>query len=292
MPDIIFKPTVKLLAKTEPYLQDDIDIFGDPYPDWRHTEAEYARAGGHSVDDSSPESSSIIEYAGRGCYRAFARKNPETRKRSDYIANIISQEHYSVLEHVSLVFLFTGISRAASHEIVRHRHFSFSQESQRFVLTSGDEVEELNLVVPPALSTEEQKKLGRVTAKELFKEEPHTTGEINIQDLFLDFQDNLRAYTYFYETLRGAGKKRKQASEAARAVIPNSAETRMVVTGNLRSWMEFISKRISPAADAKLQEIAQQVLAICENVIPDVFSENVRPLWLNNNEQKGPKNDH
>ncbi|AYQ98401.1 ThyX-like thymidylate synthase [Corynebacterium phage Kimchi1738] len=202
-------------------------------------------------DTSSPRAT--IEFAGRICYKALKAKNPKTDSHRGYIHNILEQKHYSVLEHSSYTFLLTGISRADSHEIVRHRHFSFSQESQRFVMQS----EPFQISVHPTIE--------------------HDGFDIDEYAEFLakDFE----YANDLYDTLKKKGLKHKQAAEAARQVLPNAAAVTMVVTGNVRSWMEFVSKRDHPAADAAIQEIARQVAAILDGELPEVFDEESRAIW-------------
>lgn len=200
------------------------------------------------------------EMAGRACYDAFRRNRPETAVNEDYLANIIRQNHLSVAEHSSFTIFFRNISRAATHELVRHRHFSFSQESQRFVHGRKRDV-----VIPPAMRDMDEEKLLKAVKKA--------------------FDKNERVY----DELREAGLKHKEASEAARAYLPNMAATSIVVTGNSRSWKEFIEKRLAPGADRELQEIAQEVLNILEEINPGIFGPGNRSLWDGKEIQNGPK---
>ena len=75
----------------------------------------------------------LIEFAGRLCYESFDLPNPDTATNEGYVRNIISLGHESVLEHVSVTFYVEGVSRNLTHELIRHRHLSFSELSQRFV---------------------------------------------------------------------------------------------------------------------------------------------------------------
>lgn len=206
----------------------------------------------------------IAEYAGRTCYRAYGIKNEKTADTSGYLGNIIDQNHLSVVEHLTATILFEGISRSASHEIVRHRHFSFSQESQRYV----DALDMEDVVIPPLLrGNEEEERRLMLTAKLARHEAIHLA-------------DNLRS----------KGLPRKEANEAARAHLPQCMATTLVVSGNMRSWMEFISKRLHPAADKEIQEIAQAALELLEEAFPAVFHDN-KDKWLGNTggEQHGAR---
>lgn len=207
-----------------------------------------------------------MEFAGRVCYEAFKAKNPDTDSHAGYLRNIAEQNHGSVFEHSSYSFFLSGISRADSHEIVRHRHLSFSQKSQRYVLNQ----------IPFEISVH-----------------PTIAKSFEFEDDVMDFAEpvveNFWKAQGVYEDLREAGYSRKQAAEAARAYLPNAASVNMVVTGNVRSWMEFISKRDHDAADASLQEIAHQIYDILHEELPEIFSFDVRDIWDWQFSQEAPK---
>ena len=122
----IVKREIYLLAHSQPAMQ-------GPGLDMSVARVDYIPKDAWTERDISPTQANVMEFAGRLCYDAFGRKREETREIRDYLANIMDQVHLSVLEHSSFTFLLSNISRAATHEIVRHRHLSFSQESQRFV---------------------------------------------------------------------------------------------------------------------------------------------------------------
>src|SRR5690554_342524 len=94
----------------------------------------------------STDADLLAEFAGRSCYQSFHKPNPKTEANQDYLRNILNQGHFSVLEHASATFYVTGVSRALTHELIRHRHLSYSELSQRFV-----NVEDAEVVIPPAL---------------------------------------------------------------------------------------------------------------------------------------------
>ena len=85
----------------------------------------YEAFNGRRYRDKETVPAKTVEYAGRGCYEAYSRKNSKTDSYEDYIYNILKQKHFSVLENTSFTIELDGVSRAATHEIVRHRHFSF-----------------------------------------------------------------------------------------------------------------------------------------------------------------------
>lgn len=196
-----------------------------------------------------PESADLLsEFAGRACYQSWDLPNPKTRENRDYLANIINQGHFSVMEHASMTLYVTGVSRSLLTELTRHRHLSFSVLSQRFVDSS-----EANYVIPPALA-------------ELSSEE--VNGGLDAFALGAG-----RCYEHLVASLESEGLGRKQAREAARCVLPNMTETKFVVTGNHRAWREVIAKRISPHADAEIQAFAKRVLEIAKEIAPGLYQD-------------------
>ena len=197
-------------------------------------------------DITATQAEELSEFAGRGCYESYHRPNPATENNRDYIRNIIDQGHESVLEHGSVSFYLSGVSRALTHELVRHRHFSFSQLSQRFV-----NEDEAAMVIPPALE-------GNGPA---------------IATLGYTFNEALESYKELVQTLQDQGLPRKQAREAARAVLPNCTETKLVISGNHRAWREFLKKRLDPAADAEIRRLAEMIRDHLKEVAPSMYEE-------------------
>ncbi|RAV13227.1 FAD-dependent thymidylate synthase [Mycolicibacterium sp. GF69] len=199
----------------------------------------------------------LVEFAGRACYQSWSKPNPRTATNAAYIRHIIDVGHFSVLEHASVSFYITGISRSCTHELVRHRHFSYSQLSQRYVPEHDAQV-----VVPPGM-----------------EDDPELT------EIFAAAADASRAtYTELLGRLEAKlmgdepGEKlgvlrRKQARQAARAVLPNATETRIVVTGNYRAWRHFIAMRASEHADVEIRRLAIECLRRLVDVAPQVFSD-------------------
>ena len=166
----------------------------------------------------------LVEFAGRACYQSWSKPNPRTATNAGYIKHIIDVGHFSVLEHATVSFYITGISRSCTHELIRHRHFSYSQLSQRYVPEKDSQV-----VMPPGM--EDDPELQQIlTAAADASHAAYTELLVKLEAKFAAGQ---------------AGEKmgvlrRKQARQAARAVLPNATETRIVVTGNYRAWRHFI----------------------------------------------------
>lgn len=192
--------------------------------------------------DSEQSIDFLHEFAGRACYQSFHRPNPATATNKDYLAKTNSQGHFSILEHGSVTFYVEGVSRSLTHELIRHRHLSYSELSQRYV-----NVEEASIVVPPAL-----------------EDDGHALG-------ILETVRNLTeaAYAELTAHLESKGLKRKRAREAARAVMENDTETKIVVTGNIRAWRDVLTKRYHVAADAEIQRFAAEVLKHLRDIAPN-----------------------
>ncbi|MGA5465157.1 FAD-dependent thymidylate synthase [Mycobacterium sp. NPDC050041] len=199
----------------------------------------------------------LVEFAGRACYQSWSKPNPRTATNASYLRHIIDVGHFSVLEHASVSFYISGISRSCTHELIRHRHFSYSQLSQRYVPEHDSQV-----VIPPGM--EDDPELVRI---------------------FTEAADANRAtYTELLARLeakligdqsgdRSAVLRRKQARQAARAVLPNATETRIVVTGNYRAWRHFIAMRASEHADVEIRRLAIACLRQLVDLAPAVFGD-------------------
>ena len=214
-----------------------------------------------SLDPEAGDAQQLTEFSGRACYQSFHKPNPATATNTGYISRTLhEQKHFSIAEHATATFYITGVSRALTHELIRHRHLSYSQLSQRFVDES-----EPSIVIPPAAT--------EVDAEVVYDQEEFR-GELSgpIPEA-LDWwaQDAVWNYDELVHTLMSKGLPRKQAREAARAVLPNMIETKIVVTGNLRAWYEVIDRRIQPDADAEIQRLSRMLLKQLLTIAPDVF---------------------
>lgn len=193
------------------------------------------------------EHDDLAEQAGRLCYLSWSRPNPATATNGGYLANILAQQHFSVLEHASATFYIDGVSRNFTHELIRHRHLSFSEVSQRYV-----DVENFEMAKHPGL--EEVWGLDRTDVK-------------------VTVAETKQVYRRLVDKLTAIGKPRKQARQAARQVLPGGLETKILVTGNMRAWRDVLSKRLSPAADVEIREVAQKILAHLQEIAPNTFQD-------------------
>lgn len=207
---------------------------------------------GWKPDNLAPAAQNIAELAGRICYMSFGDgviDGHSTVKgragNKQYIKNILDKQHGSVLEHASFGFLIEGISRTCSHELVRHRAgFAYSQLSQRYV-----EERDVAFVLPPVIS--------------------FNTPEYDMWAA--SCRKSLAAYRDVLTELTAAFGSNKKAREAARAVLPNSTETKMCVTANIRAWRFFLAKRGSPGADREIRRLAVALSYFLTAEAPDAF---------------------
>jgi thymidylate synthase (FAD) len=194
----------------------------------------------------------LAEFAGRLCYMSQA--NPAKRPTREYLDNIKKQGHGSVLEHSNYSLLLEGVSRSLTHELVRHRAgFAYSQLSQRYVDES-----KAAFVVPPAIIGEE--KLEQVWREQI--EGAQKTYVALVEQL-------MERYGWVSDRVH----RRKMAREAARAVLPNATETKIVVTGNVRAWRTMLELRSSEGAEMEIRRLAVLVLRLMQTEAPGFFSD-------------------
>ena len=223
-------PRVQLVAKTEFTAPDGVP--------WS-TDADGGQA--------------LAEFAGRACYQSWAKPNPATATNAGYLRHILEVGHLSVLEHGTVSFYISGVSRSLTHELIRHRHFSYSQLSQRYVPERDAQMVEPEVIAAdPELSALFQK----AAAASLTAYAELLAG---LEERFADVPN---------ATLR-----RKQARQAARAVLPNATETRLVVTGNYRAWRHFVAMRASEHADVEIRALAIECLRQLRREVPNVFDD-------------------
>jgi len=208
---------------------------------------------GKTVDSLDiPTGELPVVIGSRTCYQSF----DNGRKHDDHVKHLIDVGHGSTLEHSNYGILITGVSRSLTHELIRHRQFGVSQLSQRFV-----EHDDCNFVVPPALI-------------------PHWDAEAkeisSIQAEFIDMAEYaVNAYEYWMQIYQKLGLKNKEAKEAARAVLPNCTETRILITGDLRCWRVFFELRCDEGADKEIRRLAWMCYKRLRGECPNVFGDYV-----------------
>lgn len=231
---ILTEPRVTLIAVT--HLENDcMQIAPDWEPNWGLAE----------------DCDMLVEFGGRECYQSF--NNPAGKTTEDYVKTILDHGHLSVLEHASATFEFRQVSRSLTHELVRHRHLSFSQVSQRYVPET-----DASFIIPDAVK-----------------------GDAFVEGVWAEAVMEAQRY---YNVLLGRLEEkfaahpdktmgRKLARQAARSVMPNCTETKIVVTGNMRAWRWFLHMRGNPHADSEIRALAVAVCAQLKEVAPACFQD-------------------
>jgi len=211
----------------------------------------------------TPEPERLVALAARLCYSPASigdlRQDISRKDVRNLVRRILSMGHASVLEHVTLTYGVEGISRATSHQLVRHRIASYSQQSQRYVAVT------FGYVTPKSLGRQQGKKRGK-------------KGSAPAQDgnpLYDKFEEHMRSCSELYEEMLKAGIP----AEDARFVLPNATETKILISMNARELHHFFALRLCRRAQWEIREMANKMLAIANEKAPLLF-ENAGPGCL------------
>lgn len=206
----------------------------------------------------TPNIENVIASSGRLCYskvgvnELLQKHSKEDNER--FIKMLADMGHHSPLEHVSFTFAVEGVSRALTHQLVRHRIASYSQQSQRYVNLDKT----FDYIMPPSIEKNE------VTT-------------IVFENAMKDIK---RYYNYLVDSLEesyisnGMNKREanKKAIEDARYVLPNACETKIVFTMNVRTLLHFFEKRCCSRAQWEIRNLANEMLRQCKEISPILFS--------------------
>lgn len=194
----------------------------------------------------------LAEFAGRICY--MSQGNPAQRTTAEYLTNILKQGHGSVFEHAVYVILIEGISRSCSHELVRHRAgFGYSQLSQRYVDES-----QAAFVMPPAIQDD-----ARMEAEWTAQVEEAQKAYVQAVDRLME------KYAWVEDRVH----RRKMAREAARSVLPNATEVKIVVSANVRAWRTMLELRLGEGAELEIRRMAVATLRVLQQAAPSFFAD-------------------
>ncbi|MFH0776819.1 MAG: FAD-dependent thymidylate synthase [Patescibacteria group bacterium] len=184
----------------------------------------------------------VVAAAINQCYSAKGgdelKENLAPEKRERLIDIVLQGGHLSTVEHASFTFAVEGISRALTHQLVRHRIASFSQQSQRYVKFKNGEFE---FVTPPKIAADAKLKK--------------------------EFEAKMKEIGAFYEKMLEA----KIPAEDARAILPNATATKIVFTMNARSLLNFFEHRLCVRAQAEIRAMANEMLKLVKPVAPNIF---------------------
>jgi len=162
-----------------------------------------------------------------------------------FVEKLIEMGHMSPMEHASFVFAVEGISRACSHQLVRHRIASFSQQSQRYVSEEAG----FDYIVPPSIESDPELKRYFDEAMEMAQ----------------------KTYNHIVKKLNARGLKGEAANQDARFVLPNACETKIMITMNARELLHFFSQRCCRRAQWEIRAMATEMLKLVKPIAPTIF---------------------
>ncbi|HVN97024.1 MAG TPA: FAD-dependent thymidylate synthase [Syntrophorhabdaceae bacterium] len=202
----------------------------------------------------TPEAEKAISAAAKLCYSPLGVEDVlssvEKTDNNAFLRGLIAAGHLSPIEHASFTFAIEGISRACSHQLVRHRLASYSQQSQRYV----DE-KRFNYIIPRSIEDDDQLK-------------------IRFEELMGHIQ---KSYQDLVDALCQAGHDIENAREDARFILPNAAETKIVMTMNARELLYFFSLRLCNRAQWEIRALAYAMLRLVQRVAPVIFERSGPP---------------
>ena len=215
-----------------------------------------------TIDDKGPEA--VVASAAKLCYSKTDAKtlldNADDKKNQAFIERLSSLGHQSPFEHASFTFAIEGISRSCSHQLVRHRIASYSQQSQRYV----DLENTFGVVVPNDIKENEvaYQEFMRIVKADI-------ASYVAIRD----------ALVMKYNKINSQNEKNnlKKALENARSILPNACETKIVVTMNARSLLNFFKERCCMRAQDEIRTLAYLMLDEVLDVAPYLFSKSGAP---------------
>lgn len=197
----------------------------------------------------TPDPDRAVAIAGRLCYApvsaAELKQDMSDEDVGKLVRILVRSGHHSALEHASFTFAIDGVSRACTHQIVRHRLASYNQQSQRYVTFGPAD----SFVVPPSISANAEAEAVFLTAMEQAR----------------------AAYDKLVDIGLGEGRKRESVQEDARFVLPNAAETKIVVTMNARELRHFFKVRCCRRAQWEINALAWRMRTMARVVSPNLF---------------------
>lgn len=194
----------------------------------------------------------LLYAAFRQCYSAkfagdiFDEGKVDQDKQADFIQKNIKSGHESPLEHIKFTFAIEGVSRALTHQLVRYRMASYSQQSQRYVKKT-----DFDYIIPPSIEKDET----------LRSEFTRIISEIQV------------SYNRLIDRFKEKGIVGEEANQDARFVLPQATESKIVVTMNCRELMHFFEERCCTRAQWEIRNLANEMLKICRRELPVIFSD-------------------
>lgn len=198
----------------------------------------------------TPNPEAIIAMAARLCYSPSdiesLKQKTAARDQKGFVEKLMKMGHMSPIEHASFTFAVEGISRACSHQLVRHRLASYSQQSQRYVSEEAG----FDFVIPQAIK-----------------------GDVELENYFIEFMAKAqKAYNRIVKKLNKKGITGEAANQDARFVLPNAAETKIMITMNARELLHFFRQRCCNRAQWEIRAMAIEILKLVSGIAPTVFA--------------------
>lgn len=207
-----------------------------------------------------------IAQAGKLCYSAVGvdeiSKKQDQESIEKYVKLLANLGHLSPIEHISFTFAAEGVSRTLTHQLVRHRLASYSQQSQRYVKLEGFEY-----IIPPHIK--ENKEACKIFIKAM---EEDQKAYDRLADILTSkhYDDLIREGE---EEKTAKRKATKMAIEDARYVFPNACETKIVFTMNARTLLHFFNLRSCNRAQWEIRELSDQMLKLVKDIYPNIFAK-------------------
>ena len=199
----------------------------------------------------TPDPEETVAMAAKLCYShsdiESLKEKIEARDQKAFVQKLADIGHMSPIEHASFTFVVEGVSRACSHQLVRHRLASYSQQSQRYVSEEAG----FDYVVPPTIK-----------------------GDKELEQDFKNFMSNAQqAYNHIVKKLNEKGIEGEAANQDARFVLPNACETKIMMTMNARELLHFFRQRCCNRAQWEIRAMAIEMLKLVKEIAPTIFQK-------------------
>ncbi|GAA0123797.1 MAG: FAD-dependent thymidylate synthase [Clostridium argentinense] len=230
--------------------------------------------------EHTPNPEKVIASAAKLCYSSVGvdeiLEGLDKEKTEKFLSMLVNYGHYSPIEHVSFTFAIEGVSRSLTHQLVRHRVASYSQQSQRYV-----KLDAFEYITPPAIESNSKAKEIFVEAMKKDQEYYDRIVEILFEQIYNESlnkyieEKSLDSISEVEEKVlkRLKSQAQKRAIEDARYVFPNACETKIIVTMNARELMHFFGHRCCKRAQWEIRDMADAMLKEAKKVAPILFKK-------------------
>lgn len=212
----------------------------------------------------TPDADKLIASAAKLCYSPVGvdeiGENLTPENTEKFVKMLMNLSHSSPLEHASFTFAIEGVSRALTHQLVRHRIASYSQQSQRYV-----KLEDFQYIIPPAIDSNPKAREIYIKAMEEDKKAYDELTNILMEEKIKKYLEE------GIEEKKARQMAEKESIEDARYVFPNACETKIVVTMNLRTLIHFFELRCCNRAQWEIRNLAIEMLRLLKEVYPSLF---------------------